>query len=251
MLVNSMKRNPLFFICIVSWGLLSLIADGGFKAIQQKSPRVKQAYKEKEKEIQKELSDNGISINQLNILLVALKQEQQLVLWAKNKTESNYKKIKTYSICASSGDLGPKRKYGDMQVPEGFYHIDRFNPNSNYHLSLGISYPNKSDKIISTAPNLGGDIFIHGNCVTIGCMPITDDKIKELYIYAVEAKNNGQEKIPVYIFPCKLSDDNMGPLQTSAHIGFWKNLKEGYDLFYSNHKELAIGVDVKGKYDFR
>ncbi len=112
----------------------------------------------------------------MDILLRAYKQESELELWAKNKKDKQYTLLKTYKICASSGTLGPKRKQGDIQVPEGFYVIDRFNPVSNFYLSLGVSYPNASDKILGVKGALGGDIFIHGNCVTIGCLPISDDK---------------------------------------------------------------------------
>lgn len=113
----------------------------------------------------------------------------------------------TYPFCASSGILGPKRKEGDRQIPEGIYYINHFNPVSNFHLSLGINYPNPSDKILSDPAQPGESFYIHGNCVTIGCIPISDDKIKELYILAVEAYNNGQVKIPVHIFPDRLPNE--------------------------------------------
>jgi murein L,D-transpeptidase YafK len=79
-------------------------------------------------------------------MLLAYKEEQELELYAKNKAEVTFKKIARYSICQKSGQLGPKRKQGEDQVPEGFYHIDRFNPASFYHLSLGINYPNAADQ---------------------------------------------------------------------------------------------------------
>ena len=71
-----------------------------------------------------------------------------------------------------SGTMGPKRLQGDYQVPEGFYYINEFNPNSNYHLHLGLNYPNASDKILSDSLRPGGDIYIHGSCVSIGCIPL-------------------------------------------------------------------------------
>ena len=77
------------------------------------------------------------------------------------------------------GQPWPQATQGDSQVPEGFYHMDRFNPLSNFHLSLGVSYPNQSDRILGASGRLGGDIFIHGDCVTIGCVPITDEGIRE------------------------------------------------------------------------
>lgn len=142
---------------------------------------------------------------------------------------------------------------GDLQVPEGFYYIDRFNPASSYYLSLGINYPNESDKKKSDKPRLGGDIFIHGSTVTIGCMPMTDDKIKEIYLYAVYAKDNGQNKIPVYIFPFRMNDANFNHYKeqySKTLINFWNNLKEGHDLFQNTKKELKIKVDSEGNYIF-
>lgn len=165
-----------------------------------------------------------------------------------------YRKMAEYKICRSSGKLGPKRIKGDGQVPEGFYHIDRFNPASSYHLSLGIDYPNKADRIRSGTDDPGGDIFIHGSCVTIGCLPMTDDKIKEIYIL-VAAKNNGQDRIPVYIFPFRMNDANMRKYcamnsDNPGLIRFWESLKKGYELFASGKPELRFRITNKGEYSF-
>ena len=151
--------------------------------------------------------------------------------------------------------MGPKRKQGDNQVPEGFYHIDAFNPFSNFYLSLGLNYPNQSDRKKSKAANLGGDIFIHGDCVTIGCLPMTNDKIKEIYIYAIQARQSGQLKIPVYIFPFRQTDENMKKYKSTYQnnqelLGFWNNLKVGYDKFQKDFQELKVRVDANGNYLF-
>ena len=161
--------------------------------------------------------------------------------------------FKTYDICTTSGELGPKRKEGDMQMPEGFYYINHFNPVSNFYLSLGIDYPNQSDRILGVKNNLGGAIYIHGSCCTIDCTPITDDKIKELYILTLEAKNNGQNLIPVHAFPCKLDDTTFKVLENEYNdnkslIDFWKNLQIVYNYFENNKKQPNISVDKKGKY---
>lgn len=215
--------------------------------------RVKTAYKEKKEIIEKKLAEKGLKLEDIHILFVTYKSEKQLDIYVKNKKGSQYSKLMSYDICASSGDLGPKRKSGDYQVPEGFYHIDRFNPASSYYLSLGVNYPNQSDKIKSTAKDLGGDIFIHGSCVTIGCMPMTDNKIKEIYIYALEAKNNGQNKIPVYIFPFKMTSENIKKYKSNYahHTLFWENLKLGYDKFHQNYKELSFSINKNGDYQFK
>jgi murein L,D-transpeptidase YafK len=119
---------------------------------------------------------------------------------------------------------------------------------------LKINYPNASDKILSDKRTPGGEIFIHGKCVSIGCIPLTDEKVNELYILAVEATNNGQAKIPVYIFPFEMNDGiiRMMDLLLSDEklISFWKNLKEGYDKFMEEKSALTVKVDSKGKYLF-
>jgi murein L,D-transpeptidase YafK len=224
-----------------------------FLTEQKKYPRVRDALEKKEKLIVENLKNNGIEQSSLQILITAYKAEKKLHIYGKNHGEDTIKLIAEYDICRSSGNLGPKREQGDNQIPEGFYHIDRFNPSSNYHLSLGINYPNASDKKKGLGKNLGGDIFIHGSCVTIGCLPMTDDKIKEIYLYAAYAKNNGQNKIPVYIFPFQMSDDNFKRRAENQHVElneFWKNLKEGYDIFEKEKKILSVSVDANGNYLF-
>jgi len=163
--------------------------------------------------------------------------------------------LANFSICSRSGNLGPKRQYGDYQVPEGFYQIAQYNPASSYYLSLGLNYPNLSDRKKSKASNLGGDIYIHGACVTIGCMPMTDDKIKEIYLYAIYAKQNGQSSIPVYVFPFKMNNQNFTQYQEKYSndtelISFWKNIKQGFDIFTKTNKELKYSVEKNGDYCF-
>lgn len=228
-----MKSIAIIFILIFT---LTSFSTGSFKNEQKKYSRVRQAYTDKESIVNDLLSKNLIYTKNLRIYLRAFKSDKKIELWAKNQSDKSYKLIKEYDICRTSGNLGPKRKQGDLQIPEGFYQIDRFNPYSNFYLSLGINYPNKSDKILGEKKNLGGDIFIHGSCVTIGCLPITDDKIKELYIFCVEAKDNGQRTIPVTIFPAKLTDIKYNNLKSkyksdTDKLGLWTDLKLGYDYF--------------------
>jgi murein L,D-transpeptidase YafK len=225
-----------------------------FKASQQKCERVKTAYSEKWENLKADLTKQGINASNFELFIRVFKNEKAVEAWVRSKGQKEFKLFKTYTICASSGQLGPKRKQGDAQVPEGFYNVSAFNPYSSYYLSLGVSYPNQSDKIIGGG-NLGGDIMIHGNCVTIGCMPLTDTYIKEVYILAVEARNGGQQIIPIHIFPTKLDDKEMKALtdafpQNTVLLTFWKNLKTGYD-FFEQHKQLPnVSVDKSGKYLF-
>ncbi len=112
-----------------------------------------------------------------------------------------------------------------------------------------------SDKKKSKAKNPGGDIFIHGECVTIGCLPMTNNKIKEIYLYAVYARSSGQQKIPVYIFPFKMSEQNFNKYKKQYQhnielLKFWTNLKKGYDKFHQNKKTLKISFAANGDYIF-
>ena len=200
------------------------LASQSFKLSQQKAIRVKSAYSEKWEGLKSDIKKKGIS-EKFELFIRVFKESKLVEVWLKSNSESEYKLFKSYDICASSGRLGPKRSQGDGQVPEGFYTIAVFNPYSSYHLSLGLSYPNASDRIKGKG-NLGGDMMIHGSCVTIGCLPLTDTYIKEVYILAVEAKNNGQQNIPVHIFPTKMNDKGMLFLSevNTDLLDFWKNL---------------------------
>ena len=247
------QRSTMLFLAVVS--LAALVPPPDFLTEQKKHLRVKEAFEEKGQSVLKQLQKANIKPDQVHILLKACKAERQLELYAKSKNETAYQKILTYPICASSGQLGPKRKQGDYQVPEGFYHIDRFNPESLFYLSLGINYPNQSDRRKSNAKDPGGDIFIHGACMTMGCLPMTDDKIKEIYLYAILARQSGQQHIPVYIFPFKMTDANMKIYklkyeQEKELLAFWENLKTGYDKFAVIKRELNVTVDKNGNYVF-
>ena len=227
-----------------------------FKETQLKHLRVKSAYEEKEQVVKTFFEEKKMNYKGFQLFLRAFKKEQSLEVWIKEEDKEEFVLLHTYPFCSTSGILGPKRKEGDLQIPEGIYHINHFNPVSNFHLSLGVSYPNASDKILSDKLHPGGSIYIHGNCVTIGCIPITDDKIKELYVLAVEAKNNGQEKIPIHIFPDRLDMGTPEKLvqEYSADekvASFWKNLQPIYLDFKATKKLKMIRVIGKGEYQLQ
>ncbi len=226
-----------------------------FKEAQLKNERVKSAYAEKETVVKGYFAEKHLNYPGFQLFLRAFKKEQNLEVWTKEKGREEFTLLHTYTFCSTSGTLGPKRKEGDLQIPEGIYHINHFNPLSTFHLSLGISYPNASDKILSDKQHPGGSIYVHGNCVTIGCIPITDDKIKELYVLAVEARNNGQEKIPIHIFPDRLdlgSPEKLGQdfAVDEKVASFWKNLQTVYLDFKATKKLKTIRVNNKGAYQF-
>lgn len=234
---------------------LAFTLQSDFLTNQKRYSRVRTAIEEKGTLIKEKLDDKGLDLDNFQLLMVAYKASDELELYVKKKSSELYQLLETYEICSKSGGLGPKRKQGDLQVPEGFYYIDRFNPSSSFYLSLGINYPNQSDRKLSKAANLGGDIFIHGACVTIGCLPMTTDKIKEIYMYAVHAKNNGQNRIPVYIFPYRMTKENnqiyfAKNMNNQKLIDFWMNLKRGFEEFEENKKVLNVSVTEDGRYSY-
>jgi murein L,D-transpeptidase YafK len=230
--------------------LLMLLPQESFKSVQLKKARVKTAYEEKEQVVKNYFIAQKLKYEGFHLFIRGFKQEAKVEVWVKEKSAPTYSLLHVYDFCAMSGGVGPKRKEGDLQIPEGIYYINHFNPESSYHLSLGLNYPNASDKILSDKKSPGSAIYIHGNCVTIGCIPITDDKIKELYILALESRNNGQEKTPVHIFPARLSDANLILLnrQMPQHSAFWKNLKTIYDDFETKKMLSGISVNKGGQY---
>ena len=226
-----------------------------FRDMQWKYPRVRTASKEKGEALRQRFKEKGLAYPPRAILLRAFKQDAVLELWATEANDRPYVLVHEYRICTSSGTLGPKRRFGDQQVPEGFYELDWFNPQSNFYLSLHINYPNASDRILGSHQNPGGDIFLHGNCASIGCIPITDDGIKEVYWLAVLVHNQNDQHLPIEIFPARLTDHGLKAL-AAAHpnqpglIAFWSNLKEGYDYFEQKHRLPRIKTRADGAYSF-
>jgi murein L,D-transpeptidase YafK len=230
--------------------LLALRPGAGFKETQVKYARVKNAYTKKWDGLKKTLKDKGIDKDNFEVHLRNFKYEKELELWARNKGDQQYKLIKTFKICASSGSLGPKRKEGDYQVPEGFYEVNWFNPMSDYHLGLKVNYPNQSDRIKARGNRPGGDIMIHGNCVTIGCIPIENEPIEELYVVCVETKNYNNP-ITLSMYPCRFTEQNWTTLSKNdnkEHIKFWGTLKIAYEYFEKNKTMPKIKIDKAGDY---
>ncbi len=222
--------------------------DPGFRQDQKKHARVRAAYETAWPALEKALAGAGAAPDRFSLFLRAFKQEAELEAWIKPVGQDTFLLLKTYPVCYVPGKPGPKRKEGDNQVPEGFYFIDRFNPASSFHLSLGINYPNAADKLLSDKKRPGGDIFIHGNCVSVGCLPLTDVLINEVYLLAVEARAGSQERIPVHVFPCRAGQWAQLPKGDDSLLAFWDNLKPGLD-FFDTHKRLpVVQVGRDGRY---
>lgn len=252
---RDMKRIILGAL-LLAGGITGAKAQQSFLDNQKLFPRVGEAFREKEELIKKEFAKKGLTYPAKQLYIRSFKLDSELEIWVRNNTADTFTLLKTYRVCSLSGKMGPKRKEGDRQVPEGFYYINDFNPNSNFHLSLGINYPNYSDKILSDQKKPGGDIYIHGNCLTIGCIPLTDEFIEEVYVMAVHAKNNGQDFIPVHVFPVRFGNtrslDYLGSvsLTDNASQQFWVNLKSAYDYFEKTRRLPVVMINSQGKYIF-
>ena len=242
----------------VSLAVALLAAPGAraasFEAEQRRVRRVEAAFVARQRSLAALFSAAGAPFPPRGILLRAFKREATLELWA-DRGDGRYVLVHTYAICASSGALGPKRREGDGQVPEGFYRVNHFNPASAYHLSLGIDYPNAVDRR-AAGRRPGGAIYVHGSCVTIGCLPITDEKIEEVYVAAVLARSGGQAAIPVHVFPARLTDAFFAEVaRTGAAspdlVSFWRNLKEGFDRFQRDRRPPRVVAGADGRYRFR
>ncbi len=250
----SNKIPGFLFILILS--LLPGISrsQNSFVAQEKSSFRLAGIFNNKEDTLQKEFEAKGLQWPAKYVYIRSFKYDEQLEVWVKNTAKEKYKLFKTYKVCMQSGTMGPKRLQGDYQVPEGFYYINEFNPHSNYHLALGLNYPNASDRILSDSLRPGNAIYIHGSCVSVGCIPVTDDEIEEIYIIASYAKSNGEDFIPVHVFPIrynqrksmeyfKMTSKNNPSLQKFA-----MQLKDAYDKFEQTHQVPLILIDRKGDY---
>jgi murein L,D-transpeptidase YafK len=185
------------------------------------------------------MADKGTN-ERAPILIRAYKKEAELEIW-KMKDDGHYTLLKTYPMCRWSGQLGPKTREGDRQVPEGFYTITpgQMNPNSNYYLSFNVGYPNAYDKAHDYT---GGDIMVHGICSSAGCFSMTDEQIAEIYAIAREAFGGGQRAIQMQSLPFRLTPENLAKYRLDPNMNFWKELKKGVDAFDVTQQEPQVGV---------
>ena len=174
------------------------------------------------------------------MLIRAYKKEAELEIW-KQKTNGEYVFLKKFPMCRWSGQLGPKTREGDRQVPEGFYAITpgQMNPNSSYYLSFNVGYPNAYDRAFGRD---GGSIMVHGACSSAGCFSMTDDQIAEIYAIARESFAGGQRAIQMQSLPFRMTAENLAKHRSDPNMPFWRNLKEGADYFEVAKSEPAVGV---------
>jgi murein L,D-transpeptidase YafK len=250
-----MKR--ISFIALILLHALVMVAQNQSDAPMGKTDlRLLSQYKSVADSLQKQFDRKQLAFPPKAIYLRSFKYDKQLEVWVQDDSAQTFKHFKTYKVCMQSGSTGPKRMEGDYQVPEGFYHINDFNPNSSFHLSLGVNYPNESDRVLSDSVRPGNGIYIHGNCVSTGCIAIGDQQMEEVYVLATLARSQNQDFIPIHIFPVRyavktsmdylnnaMRDDE--PLQR-----FNQNIRKVYDYFEAKKTLPIIAVNEKGEYLF-
>ncbi|GEO12500.1 L,D-transpeptidase family protein [Microvirga aerophila] len=182
------------------------------------------------------------------MLIRVFKKEAELEVW-KRSASGRYVRLKTFPICRWSGQLGPKRKEGDRQTPEGFYAItaSQMNPNSKHYLSFDTGFPNAYDRAQGAT---GSALMVHGTCSSAGCYAMTDAGIAEIYALVREAFRGGQKAVQLQAYPFRMTAENLVRHRLDPNIAFWRQLKEGSDRFEATGEELVVGVSA-GRYAFR
>ena len=248
-----------FFIAVffLLYGIAPLIAQPSFMDSQKKNARVYEVAKRGEDSLKSNLKKQFGKCEFSQVYFRSFKFDMQFEIWVKPNPTDSFILYKTLPVCYGSGVLGPKRFEGDYQIPEGFYTISNFNPNSEFHLSLGLNYPNASDRMVCDSLRPGGDIYIHGGCVSVGCIPVEDEAIEEIYLLSSMAKSYGQEFIPVHVFPGRFNNFisetyiNNYAAKDASYLKFVNNLKLGFNYFEANRKLPLVLVNKKGEYIFK
>ena len=205
-------------------------------------------------QLQQRFEQAGLGYPAASVLLRACKHERTLEVWAAGEpVDGEFRCVGEYPILGAAGILGPKRREGDEQVPEGFYRVTRFNPCSRFHLSLGLDYPNAADQLATTHPAApGSDIFIHGGTESRGCLAMGDPAIEEVYLLARDAG-----AVAIHLFPCRMDERGWREVLSPLAIGnaglaeFWRSLQPGYQSFETHHRLPPVEVDESGRYVLR
>ncbi len=240
------KSASLFPLSLLALAIFVYIVGVAFA--QPSSPRSQEAISQWTPKLEADLKEVGLKLGSpvfFRITKTTQPEDRQGYLEAFVQSESiKFEFFKKWAICTYSGDLGPKLKEGDGQSPEGFYFVKStsLNPNSSYHLSFNIGFPNRYDRAHNRT---GSFLMVHGDCVSIGCYAMTDEGIEEIYTLMDAAFQNGQPFVRVHIFPFVMTDQNMLSVSDNQHYDFWENLKQGWDHF--EKKQYPPNAEVVNK----
>jgi murein L,D-transpeptidase YafK len=186
--------------------------------------------------IRHELADKGLRLG-APVFVRIFKQSHELEVWVQRG--DSFRLYKTFPICKWSGSLGPKLREGDGQSPEGFYRVStgQLNPDSSYHLSFNLGFPNAYD---SAHGRTGSFLMVHGRCVSIGCYAMTDAGIEEIYLIAEAALAGGQDGFDVHVFPFRMTEEAWAANTSSQWVDFWRELQPAYDGFEATRRPPQI-----------
>lgn len=233
---------------------MSVFGTQDIDSLRMEFPRVEHAAVNTHGILKDLCVQKGLILPLDKVFIRTFKEEKIMEVWGANGGELQL--LKSYPVCTVPGKLGPKVRQGDRQVPEGWYQIDSINPLSSFHLSMRINYPNTADLVRSrNEKDPGGDIFIHGDCYSVGCIPIEDEPMEEVFWLAVQSLYAYKEQaIQVLILPFNLNDEEKyakNLQQFPHHKEFWEELK-GIDLYFEELKDLPdVYVDEEGRYQIR
>lgn len=220
--------------------LIPVAANGGGSEDIPFSERSREAGLRQAPELRRALAAQGLEFG-APVFIRIFKQSRELQLFVGGP--DGFELFRSYPVCRVSGHPGPKRRRGDFQAPEGFYAVrpEGLNPNSDFHLSFDIGYPNARDHL---AGRTGSNIMVHGGCVSRGCFAMTDGYMEQIYALVEAALQGGQGQVPVHVFPFPLTRENLHDRRFSRFAGFWAELAPGY-RYFDRHRRPPV-VEARG-----
>lgn len=221
-------------------------------------PRLKKIRARVEPKLIAQYRDAGLSYPPKRALLRVFKHERVFEMWAADAADTPMTRIESVPICAASGELGPKRRQGDEQVPEGVYAIHRYNAWSGFHMSLRVNYPNRSDRARGFRPSLGGAIMVHGGCASIGCVAIENEAIERVFVATLDASRAGKQQPAIHMLPTRFDAEAWTRLDARADAAgepeatqlrtLWREL-EAVDAAFAASKTIpTVAIDDHGAY---
>ena len=243
------RRQALFRLSVSS------LVFGAARQVRADIPRVETIRARVRPGLEARFAEGGLSYPAKRLFLRAFKRERILEMWGANDDESPMALIESFPVCEASGTLGPKRRWGDRQVPEGAYHIHRFNGWSGFHMSLRVDYPNRSDRVRGKRGAYGGAIMVHGDCISIGCIAIENGPIEGLFVSVLASHRAGRRKVPIHIFPTRFDDEGLAHLadlrsDDADRDRLWTELKRVHDAFESERRVPDVRIDpASGAYE--
>lgn len=176
------------------------------------------------------------------MLLRVFKLEREVEVWVQPEDQQTFVLFRIFPICFYSGKLGPKVKEGDMQSPEGFYFVGpaQMRAKSQYHRAIDFAFPNDYD---AAQGYTGTELLIHGNCVSSGCYAMTDPFVEQLFELGSATAATAAQGFWIHAFPFHMTAEALAGQQDSPWLGFWEQLKAGYDAFETSRVPPHIRVE--------